>query len=275
MRFLPIVLLIATACLPSSSDLADSGRKGTAVGNPGNMDFAISAYPDGVQLDRVDVLVDRIVLEDCVAGAESVVELQAAFDALGPSSTLAAIPTGDWCFTTIELWKGAVEEILDQPSVQGEVILGGVTDLGTTFQIGVNIGDIEIADRYYVDDTQLLVGLNLDVFDLVADAINAMSGTNIEIDAGEYDTGAGGGWGIYGSPEVGLWLDSDEDGAISSDIDERNEGDGFVNGPDSADADPAAMAADKGAAGCGCATQAGQSGWFALLFLPLIWRRRQ
>ncbi|MBT3222472.1 MAG: GlyGly-CTERM sorting domain-containing protein [Proteobacteria bacterium] len=274
MRILPI--LLAFGC-PAADKVGDI-RPGTAVGNPGNMDFAISAYPEGVELSRADVLVDRIVLEDCDTGAESVVELQVAFDALGPSDVVAAIPTGDWCFTTIELWSGAVEEILTEPSVQGEVILGGVTDEGITFQVGVNIGDIKIPDRYFVDETDLLVGINLDVYDILIETMNSTTSGHIELDANEVygdsgDTGLGGGWSTP-VPEVDLWLDSDEDGAISDEIDERNEGTGFFTAPDSPNDDADAQAL-KSAAGCGCAADGGQASWLALLLLPLIRRRRR
>jgi MYXO-CTERM domain-containing protein len=235
-RLVPVVLLVA--CDPWGV------RDGTAVGNPGNLGMEVIDVPKDISLERATAEVAGVLLIGC-EGHDEWVEVGAIVDLLGSDDSIA-IPGGTYCAASVEL-----------ASVGSPVVLDGVTDGGTRFEVALDVDILLVPEPFVVDATLLLVGLSLNGA-LDATTLEAL-GSDVAVPATDPIAQT---WADAATAGPQLWIDVDGDGGIA-DVDER-----IVDG--------SVQAYSASESGCGCRTPAGgSSGILALLAAWGLARRRR
>jgi hypothetical protein len=210
------------------------------------------------------------------------VAVERPLDVLDGTSEPIEIPTGTWCFTEVIVF--ARDQGVDPSAVWGSDVPDAPQPLiitldngdGTTSEWGIGLDNIEIEQSIYVDGTELLIGLTLDLFsdETAEEDMNDADTTPADGGFDSDDTGNSVGAG----PDV---YETENATADSSFVVQG--ADGFVNNDDTLlgapssdnDADAAAMQADASASGCGGCASKGSPSWMWLMALPIFARRRR
>ncbi len=186
----PVLLLSLFAC---TGDPAS----GTAVGNPGKLDFTGTDVPDDVVLAGAVLDVAAVELGTCGGDVERIV-LGLELDLLAAPTWPVQVEAGEYCSVVAEL------DGLD---------IAGVTTDGTGFGFAMSPDDLVLEQGFQVDGDQLLVGVPLPVD---AALIEELGGEGEEVDFGGDDQEA---QDLAQDVSSGATLgrDTDGDGQIDSD----------------------------------------------------------
>ncbi len=228
----PLVLaLLACAGDPAS---------GTAVGNPGKLDFTGTEVPTDVTYTAVELTVAAVELEPC-DGAAIRTELDRDLDLLAVPTWPIDVDGGSYCSVVAEL---------------DGLVLVGTTDGGTSFEVSLAPDDLVVEQDFVVDGDDLLLAVPLAVDAAALEAI----GEDVQIASGDEEAEA---IAQEISSGVILGVDTDGDGQI----------DAAPAGLSSPGTDEAATSADS-SAGCAAAGSRAHRGLGLLLVLLGLASRR-
>jgi len=245
LRFLFLLVILLSGCSPGQKDPG-----GTAVGNPGEARLTMGENDDFTWTNAWANL-DSLTAIDC-EGNEEVVDLGEEFSFL--DEDVLPLPAGTFCEFDLR-FDGAL-------TVQGE------TSPTTTFTMELDIPD-DIATLY--TETGLQIDETASIFEVSSPNVLTVEELDLEEDTENTLTPTMGVSIQFASTVAyrsSLWLDDDEDGALSDE--ERDEGplsagDEWV--PEEEDEEEEADT-DNGCGG------GGGENWLLLFVSPLLFRRR-
>jgi MYXO-CTERM domain-containing protein len=182
MQIVTLMLLACTMGDPSS---------GTAVGNPGKLDFAGTEVPDDVSLDQVTLDVIAVELALCT-GEVLRTELGLELNLLADPTWPVVVDAGEYCSVLAEL---------------DGIWITGQTSGGTTFGLALTLDDLVVDQSFQVDGDELFLAVPLPID---AAALEEL-GENVQINNDDEE-----GEALAQNISSGVFLaqDSDGDGVI-------------------------------------------------------------